>query len=312
MKGLAVAVALLGLAHLGGAQRRGEGPAEQLDPCKEESGIAAHKDYCDRYLECSAGQVYEVDCPNGLVFAERGAALLDNCGYPNQNPYACLNKQLANPPISTEHCDWLYGIFGHETSCTRYWTCWNGTSTEQFCIGGLLYNEKTHSCDWPEFVADCQKHPLCAEDPNGNVPLGKSCERYWSCQGGYPRLMRCPATLVFDKVSRRCVHPPTEDCDVPPTESPEELGEEPPARQGGSPQRGRLPARGAAPPPPQQLDEPLYYDEEEFDPGFSSGPAEPAPQPSRPATLSRQPFRPNAGRPPLRGPAIPAGATPVN
>ncbi|KAF0299851.1 Protein obstructor-E [Amphibalanus amphitrite] len=136
-----------------GAQRRGEGPAEQLDPCKEESGIAAHKDYCDRYLECSAGQVYEVDCPNGLVFAERGAALLDNCGYPNQNPYACLNKQLANPPISTEHCDWLYGIFGHETSCTRYWTCWNGTSTEQFCIGGLLYNEKTHSCDWPEFVA---------------------------------------------------------------------------------------------------------------------------------------------------------------
>ena len=31
-----------------------------------------------------------------------------------------------DPPQSTEHCDWLYGIFGHETSCTRYWTCWNG------------------------------------------------------------------------------------------------------------------------------------------------------------------------------------------
>ena len=37
-----------------------------------------------------------MDCPNGLVFAERGAALLDNCGYPNQNPYACLNKELAS------------------------------------------------------------------------------------------------------------------------------------------------------------------------------------------------------------------------
>jgi hypothetical protein len=53
-------------------------------------------------------------------------------------------------PISNEHCDWLYGIFGHETSCTRYWTCWNGTATEQLCIGGLLYNENAHSCDWPE------------------------------------------------------------------------------------------------------------------------------------------------------------------
>lgn len=61
-------------------------------------------------------------------------------------------------PIGRLHCDWLYGIFGHETSCTRYWTCWNGTATEQLCIGGLLYNENTHSCDWPENVDGCQKH----------------------------------------------------------------------------------------------------------------------------------------------------------
>ena len=66
-------------------------------------------------------------------------------------------------PISTEHCDWLYGIFGHETSCTRYWTCWNWTATEQLCIGGLLYNENTHSCDWPDNVEGCQKHrEFCA------------------------------------------------------------------------------------------------------------------------------------------------------
>lgn len=63
-------------------------------------------------------------------------------------------------PVSTEHCDWLYGIFGHETSCTRYWTCWNGTATEQLCIGGLLYNENAHSCDWPENVDGCQKHRM--------------------------------------------------------------------------------------------------------------------------------------------------------
>ena len=153
---------------------------------------------------------------------------------------------------------------------------------------------------------------LCAEDPNGNVPLGKSCERYWSCQGGYPRLMRCPATLVFDKVSRRCVHPPTDDCDVPPTESPEELGEEPPQQN----QRGRRPSAQSV---PQELDEPEYYDEEEFDPGFSaaSGPQELPPQSNRASTPSRQPparpqFRQGAPRPPLRGPAIPAGATLVN
>ena len=78
----------------------------------------------------------------------------------SETPVYTYNHILAclDPPQSTEHCDWLYGIFGHETSCTRYWTCWNGTATEQFCIGGLLYNEETHACDWPQNVAGCQKH----------------------------------------------------------------------------------------------------------------------------------------------------------
>nr|CAD7433883.1 unnamed protein product [Timema monikensis] len=144
---------------------------------------------------------------------------------------------VTDPPLSTEHCDWLYGIFGHETSCTRYWTCWNGTATEQLCIGGLLYNEVTHSCDWPENVEGCQKHPLCNEDANGNVPLGKSCNRYWQCQGGYPRLQRCPAQLVFDRRSLRCVVPPTEDCEVLTTQAPP-LDEDEEGEQ-NIPQRGR-------------------------------------------------------------------------
>lgn len=63
---------------------------------------------------------------------------------------------------------------------------------------------------------------LCNDDANGNVPLGKSCNRYWQCQGGYPRLQRCPAMLVFDRRSLRCVVPPTEDCDVPTTPPPTE------------------------------------------------------------------------------------------
>ncbi len=66
--------------------------------------------------------------------------------------------KFIDPPQGTGVCDWQYGIFGHESSCIRYWTCWNGTSVEQFCIGGLLYNEEKHACDWPEAVEGCQKH----------------------------------------------------------------------------------------------------------------------------------------------------------
>ncbi|CAL4062618.1 unnamed protein product, partial [Meganyctiphanes norvegica] len=204
----------------------GTGLAQQLqqpDPCEHRHRVVGDITYCDRYWECVSGTPQNYDCPNGLVFVGRNRGIAEGCDYPWRGAY-CDNKQLANPPLSTEHCDWLYGIFGHETSCTRYWTCWNGTATEQFCIGGLLYNEETHACDWPSNVRGCQKHPLCTEDPDANVPLGSSCERYWACQGGYPRLQRCPATLVFDKQSRRCIAPPTQDCEAPTTtEAP--LGE---------------------------------------------------------------------------------------
>ncbi|XP_045599208.1 protein obstructor-E isoform X1 [Procambarus clarkii] len=211
--GILVAVAGAGLAQQ---------PTQQPDPCDTKHRVVADITYCDRYWECVANAPQLYDCPNGLVFVGRNRGITEGCDYPWRGAY-CENKQLANPPIKTEHCDWKYGIFGHETSCTRYWTCWNSTATEQFCIGGLLYNEDSHACDWPQNVRGCQKHPLCKEDPNANVPLGKSCERYWACQGGYPRLQRCPATLVFDKQSRRCVNPPTVDCEVlTTTPSPEE------------------------------------------------------------------------------------------
>ncbi|CAH0722248.1 unnamed protein product, partial [Brenthis ino] len=191
--------------------------AQVEDPCKIKSRVVADDKYCDKFWECENGQSVQYDCPNGLVFAGKHRGVTEGCDYPWRSNYCEYPKVQINPPIGTEHCDWLYGIFGHETSCTRYWTCWNGTATEQLCIGGLLYNENAHSCDWPENVDGCQKHPLCNEDPNGNVPLGKSCNRYWQCQGGYPRLQRCPAMLVFDRRSLRCVVPPTEECDIPTT-----------------------------------------------------------------------------------------------
>jgi len=198
----------------------------------------ANKDYADVYIEernCTSGySQLQKACPNGLVYTGNGrSGLISVCDYPHRAAWAG-NRQRHNPPVSTEHCDWLYGIFGHETSCTRYWTCWNGTATEQFCIGGLLYNEDTHACDWPQSVSGCQKHPLCKDDPNGRVPLGKSCDRYWSCQGGYPRLQRCPAMLVFDKTRKGCVAPPTSDCDVPPTPPPSDDDQDGSGGGGGS------------------------------------------------------------------------------
>lgn len=232
-------------AEIATSGERGRLPPKQSGPsinsyyqtdCKARERTLPHEKYCDHFYQlngCSGSDDQAIlrACPNGLTYTGNGrSGLIGVCDYPHRAE--CIGSERHNPPISTEHCDWLYGIFGHETSCTRYWTCWNGTATEQFCIGGLLYNEETHACDWPQNVGGCQKHPLCKDDPNGNVPLGKSCNRYWACQGGYPRLQRCPAMLVFDKNRKRCTAPPTEDCDVPATTPPTE--EEQNNRDGGN------------------------------------------------------------------------------
>nr|AWK28288.1 cuticular protein [Nilaparvata lugens] len=239
----------------------------QEDPCKVKSRVVADATYCDRYWECVNGQPELYDCPNGLVYAGKNRGVTEGCDYPWRANY-CEDKTQANGPIGREHCDWLYGIFGHETSCTRYWTCWNGTATEQLCIGGLLYNENTHSCDWPENVDGCQKHPLCNDDANGNVPLGKSCNRYWQCQGGYPRLQRCPAMLVFDRRSLRCVVPPTEDCEVPTTPPPapgeEEDGEQNLPVQPPKPINGRQQQNYQQPPPQQQQQQQQQQSQQQY------------------------------------------------
>ena len=161
----------------------------QPDPCAAKSKLVADVNYCDRYWECVKGEPKNFDCPNGLVFSGRKTQLLQFCHYPWMPTLGdvCEDKQLASkshqrrpdalirqrghwwtdrwhrlwradPPISSGVCDWQYGVFGHEKSCIRYWSCWNGTASEQFCPGGLLYNEESHDCDWPSQVTGCQKH----------------------------------------------------------------------------------------------------------------------------------------------------------
>jgi len=77
---------------------------------------------------------------------------------PFENHKNKLIMVLLEQPQSSENCHWQYGVFPHATSCTRYWHCWNGTSTIQQCPFSLLYNDAIHACDWPDNVQDCQKH----------------------------------------------------------------------------------------------------------------------------------------------------------
>ncbi|XP_035215647.1 protein obstructor-E-like [Stegodyphus dumicola] len=187
--------------------------------CKKENGLFMHDQYCDYYYECEDGIPKEKACPNGLAFSGKGRGLMQNCDYPHR--VGCPDNEgrvMGQAPIGTDNCPWLYGVYAHQTSCTRYWQCWNGTATIQQCPFSLLYNDIIHSCDWPDNVPDCQKHPICKDQPNGHIPIDKSCGRFWLCVGGYPRLQRCPAGLAFSQTALRCeLSQNVPGCEPPPT-----------------------------------------------------------------------------------------------
>ncbi|XP_064459170.1 protein obstructor-E-like [Ornithodoros turicata] len=222
--------------------------------CRKDNGLFEHEQYCDYYYECENGVATLQLCPNGLAFAGKNRGLRGNCDYPHR--VECPDDEgrvMGQSPISTENCHWQYGVFAHQTSCTRYWQCWNGTSTIQQCPFSLLYNDVMHACDWPDNVPDCQKHPICKDNPNGHLPIEKSCVRYWLCVGGYPRLQRCPAGLAFNPTSSRCeLADNVPGCEPPPTTQPPEDQAEEPQQQRPQQQRPRQ-SQAARPVPVQAV-----------------------------------------------------------
>ncbi|XP_076319291.1 protein obstructor-E-like [Tachypleus tridentatus] len=172
--------------------------------CPQDYGLFPHGEYCDYYYECIDGVATTRLCPNGLVFSGRRRGVLKNCDYPINVGCPDGNRVMGQSPISRGHCKWLWGRFSHNTSCTRFWECWNGTATSHRCPFSLLYNNELEACDWPSNVEGCQKHPICRKVPDGRIPISSSCFIYWYCNKGYPQLQRCPAGLAFYSETLSC------------------------------------------------------------------------------------------------------------
>ncbi|KAL1435374.1 hypothetical protein MTO96_010993 [Rhipicephalus appendiculatus] len=88
--------------------------------CRKDNGLFEHEQYCDYYYECEDGVPTLQLCPNGLAFSGKNRGLLNNCDYPHR--VGCPDddgRVMGQSPQSSENCHWQYGVFAHQTSCTR-------------------------------------------------------------------------------------------------------------------------------------------------------------------------------------------------
>ena len=89
----------------------------------------------------------------------------------------CLAEAVTNlafpfavTPISTPGCLYQFGIYPESAECSNnYIKCAHGVPHTTPCEPGLAYDDKTHSCNWPDLLLD-----FC--NPEGNLPVSA-----WKC-----------------------------------------------------------------------------------------------------------------------------------
>lgn len=175
-----------------------------------------HSTRCDHFYMCVNGTLTHETCPNGLLFDGKGS-VAHHCNYYWAVDCGVDRKEQA-PPVSTENCPYAWGIFPVSLDCnTVYYKCEEGLAYETPCEPGLVYDDRTHSCNWPDLMENCNSEAVvgfrCPPeatglsarfDPFPRYAMATDCGRYIVCVDRKPRLMGCGDSAGFNEQTLSC------------------------------------------------------------------------------------------------------------
>ncbi|XP_050562071.1 chondroitin proteoglycan 2-like [Spodoptera frugiperda] len=129
----------------------------------------------------------------------------------------CIAAAQASPICTID----MVGVMLPHPKCDHFYTCFFGSTAEQYCGDGLLFNPELQVCDWP-FNVDCgdrivpptkliaekttkidNRSPaeICAEEGSEGLILDHEyCDKYYKCNNGKPVTMPCPPNLLWSHV----------------------------------------------------------------------------------------------------------------
>ncbi|XP_054271009.1 protein obstructor-E-like [Macrosteles quadrilineatus] len=189
------------------------------DECPEPNGYFADGYQCDKYYECIDGAITEKLCPDGMVFNDYNIQV-EKCDLPF-NIDCSTRSELQKPKPST-HCPRQNGYFAHEDGsiCDKFYFCVDGKYNMITCPDGLVYNERTGICTWPD---EAKKAGCSSQDvfkfscPNVTDAMGQThpryadpedCQFFYVCiDGKVPRRNGCKKGQVFNDVTKNCDWP---------------------------------------------------------------------------------------------------------
>nr|CAD7453178.1 unnamed protein product [Timema tahoe] len=185
--------------------------------CPEQVGVQtyAHPDLCDHFFLCTNGSVTVEQCENGLLFDGKGS-VHKHCNY--NWAVDCGARKYEDVPISSPGCLYQFGIYPESASCsTNYIKCESGVAHQTPCEPGLAYDDKTHSCNWPDLLLDtCNPEAILGFKCPTKLPSNTVAAKFWpfprfaipgdcgrliTCVNNFPRLISCGDNKVFDEES---------------------------------------------------------------------------------------------------------------
>ncbi|XP_054271647.1 protein obstructor-E-like [Macrosteles quadrilineatus] len=198
-------------------------PVLDAPGCPEQYGVQTyeHPEACDHFFKCTNGTLTLEQCENGLLYDGKGN-VHNHCNY--HWGVECGNRKAVLVPESSPGCEYKFGIYPESSSCsTNYIKCEHGYPYQTPCEPGLAYDDKTHSCNWPDMLLDqCNPEAVlgfkCPDkvDPHSvaakfwpfpRFAVPGDCERLITCVNGYPRLITCGDGKVFDESTLTCEEP---------------------------------------------------------------------------------------------------------
>ncbi|GAB6021812.1 hypothetical protein CHUAL_004386 [Chamberlinius hualienensis] len=195
-------------------QELGDTPTIQ---CPLEYGVQVfpHKTHCDHFYKCENGSLSHETCANGLLFDGRGS-VHHHCNY--DWAVDCGGRKERAPPISNDYCPYMWGIYPVGPECaTQYYKCVDGQPLETPCDPGLVYDDRSHSCNWPDLLLNCDSETVigfkCPSHPKGlaarfypfpRYAYPHDCNRYIVCVESKPRLVGCGDGSAFNEATLTC------------------------------------------------------------------------------------------------------------
>ncbi|XP_033113930.1 neurogenic locus notch homolog protein 1-like [Anneissia japonica] len=158
-----------------------------------------HASDCKQFLQCSNGILITRSCPSGLVYV----ASKHRCDYPPSTG-ACSSI------IGNGFCHGKFnGLYSDPDNYSRFYQCSNGVPYHYSCPSGLVYNEPTKRCEYPQYVPGCDiptdvHNPFCDYKQDGLYRDPSDCNKFFKCFGHLTYHLSCAEGLAFDKKRLAC------------------------------------------------------------------------------------------------------------